>query len=43
MCRLITSYYLSTVPSDFGHGYRLEKLSIEGGDVYHVHLDADDG
>jgi hypothetical protein len=39
--RLITSYYLSAVPSDFGRGFRLEELGIDGGDVYHVHLGTD--
>lgn len=39
---LLTSYFLTLVPSDFGSGFRLEKFSIQGGEVYHVNL-ADDG
>src|SRR5436190_13997177 len=31
-------YWLDAVATDFGEGYALEKF--EGGDVYHVHLDA---
>jgi hypothetical protein len=39
--KLVRCYYLSAVPSDFGRGFRLEKLGIDGGNVYHLHLGHD--
>ena len=32
-------YFLSTVPADFGTGFKLEKIG--GGETYHVNLAAD--
>jgi hypothetical protein len=34
-----TDYYLTGIPSDFGRGFRLEKMGAE--ETYHVNLDAD--
>ena len=36
-----TLYFLSEVPSDFGRGFRLEKLEAAGAETYHVNLDGD--
>ena len=34
-------YLLSSTPSDFGEAFRLEKFPPQGGEVYHVLLNAD--
>jgi hypothetical protein len=33
-------YLLTTIPADFGRGFKVEKVGLEGnGEVYHVNLD----
>ena len=35
-------YLLTPLPADFGRGFRVEKIGLEGrGEVYHVNLDGD--
>jgi hypothetical protein len=38
-----TGYYLSALPSDFGLAFKREKFGIEGGEVYNVLLDTQNG
>lgn len=39
---LENDYFVQKVPSNFGDGFRLEKFSAQGGEVYHIHL-SDEG
>src|SRR4051812_13743240 len=35
-------YMLTPLPADFGRGFKVEKIGLEGnGEVYHVNLDGD--
>jgi hypothetical protein len=38
-----TDYWLQAIPADFGTAFKLEKFAKDGGEVYHVNLDAKRG
>lgn len=39
--RAQTDYFLTEMAADFGRGFRVEKVGLEGGPAYHVNLDGD--
>jgi hypothetical protein len=36
-----TGYYLFPLAADFGKAFRLEKIGADGGETYHVNIDAE--